>query len=414
MERFKHILIFETEASGHQPDYIRLLISHFPEQNLALKLTFLVSSNLFERLRVTEEITKRIEHGEIEFITLTEHENVKCTHRILWIRSIHRWFTALNYCRRCKADHIHFLFVDHMQFPLAIRLPLPEGITVSGTLFRPSIHYSRLWNITLGLKEKMSNVRKQIFYRLMLTHPGVGTIFSLDEYFASYARKSIPYGHKVHYLPDPSILPADDEQCTFPCSLAHLVPPGKKIFLLFGALDRRKGIFQALKALSMLDDRVAKHTAFIFAGELRDEVRQEFITEFQNYLKSHPGRKVHLEDRFLSDGELVYLLKRCDVVLIPYQRHVGSSGLLIWAASACKPVITQDFGLIGTLTRAYKLGQAVDTTKPSEIAKAIKRFVDRTKMEGITDTEKMAMFVSGRSPKEFSRKFYEGMLRLPD
>ncbi len=57
----------------------------------------------------------------------------------------------------------------------------------------------------------------------------------------------------------------------------------------------------------------------------------------------------------------MYLLKRCDVVLIPYQRHVGSSGLLIWAASAGKPVITQDFGLIGALTRAYKLGQTVDT-----------------------------------------------------
>ena len=413
MKNLKHILIFEPEAAGHCSDYIRLLISYLPEQNFALKLTFLVSLKLFERLRVTEEISQKIEQGEIEFITLTDSETAKCTHRILWIRSLYCWFTALKYCNRCKADHIHFLYVDHMQFPLALKLPVSKGLTVSGILFRPSIHYLQLWNISLSLREKFGSARKKILYRFMLAHPGLGLIFSLDEHFAMYARESLSYGHKVRYLPDPSIFPANGEQGAIMSGLSYLVPPGKKIFLLFGALDRRKGIFEVIQSLSMLDNRTAKKTALIFAGKLRDEVREDFITELHKYLESHPtGVWIRLEDRFLSGDELVYLLKQCDVVLIPYQRHVGSSGLLIWAASVSKPVITQDFGLMGVLTRKYKLGQAIDTTKPFEIAKAIKIFVDGNKEKGIIDREKMATFTSKRSPKEFSRKFFEGIIQV--
>lgn len=412
MENFKRILIFEIETAGHQPDYIRFLISYLTEQNLALKLTVLVSSNLFERLRATEDISQRIEQGEIEFIALTERETAQCMHRILWIRSLYRWFVALKYCERCNANHIHFLHIDHIQFPLALNLPVPKGITISGILFRPLIHYSRLLNISLGLREKIGSARKKILYRFMLAHPAVGMIFSLDEYFASYARENIPHGHKVRYLPDPSMLPANSGQAALRCGLVDLIPSERKSFLLFGSLDRRKGIFQTLKAFSMLEDWVIKHTSFIFAGKLRDEARQEFRTELQNYLKSHPGAAVHLEDRFLSDSEIVALLKRCDVVLMPYQRHIGSSGLLIWAASVKKPVITQDFGLMGVLTRKYQLGQAIDTTRPSEIARAIKIFVDGDKQQRIIDSEKMATFVSRRSPEKFSRKFFDGILQI--
>ena len=413
MESFKRILIFEPEALGHQSDYIRLLISYLPEQNLVLKLTFLVSSKLIERLSVTEEMPQMIEQGEIEFITLTERETAKCTYKILWIRSLYRWLMALKYCKRCNANHIHYLHIDHMQFPLALRLPVPKRITISGILFRPSIHYSQFWNISLSLREKISSSRKKILYRFMLTHPGLKMIFSLDKYFASYAKKTLPNGHKIRYLPDPSMFPADGKQCVLPRGLANLIPPGRKIFLLFGALDKRKGIFEVIQALSMLDTRTAKKTALIFAGKLRDEVKEDFIAELQKYLESHPASVwIHLEDRFLSEDELVHLMRQCDVALIPYQRHIGSSGLLIWAASVKKPVITQNFGLMGVLTREYKLGQAIDTTKPSEIAKAIKIFVDQGKQERIADSEKMATFVNRRSPEEFSRIFFEEIIQV--
>ena len=161
----------------------------------------------------------------------------------------------------------------------------------------------------------------------------------------------------------------------------------------------------------MLDTRTAKKTALIFAGKLRDEVKEDFIAELQKCLESHPASVwIRLENRFLSEDELVHLMRQCDVALIPYQRHVGSSGLLIWAASARKPVITQDFGLMGVLTRKYKLGRAIDTIKPSAIAKAIKIFVDQDKREGIADVEKMATFVNKRFPEAFSRKFFEEII----
>lgn len=62
---------------------------------------------------------------------------------------------------------------------------------------------------------------------------------------------------------------------------------------------------------------------------------------------SGTSAQIKVVDRFLSDDEIPPLVSGADVILAPYLRHVGSSGLLYWPAAAGKSVITQDFGLIG-------------------------------------------------------------------
>jgi len=177
-------------------------------------------------------------------------------------------------------------------------------------------------------------------------------------------------------------------------------------------LDKRKGIFEALEALALLEDRISRHIAFVFAGKIQNNIRAEFMGKINKYLKLHKtGARVYVKDRFLSKNELVQLLKKCDALLIPYQRHVGSSGLLMWAASARKQVITQDCGLIGELVKKYKLGQAVNTTQPGDIAKAVQQVVDGNLKKKLSEREKVALFVKRHSPEEFSKKFFDAILQ---
>ena len=68
-------------------------------------------------------------------------------------------------------------------------------------------------------------------------------------------------------------------------------------------------------------------------------------------------------------------MARSDVVLAPYQRFVGSSGVLMWAARAGRPVLAQEFGLVGRLTRDHRLGAVADSSDPAHLAREIERMI---------------------------------------
>src|SRR5689334_22236304 len=74
-----------------------------------------------------------------------------------------------------------------------------------------------------------------------------------------------------------------------------------------------------------------------------------------------PGLWFKVEDRRLEHAELEMLVDQTDIVLAPYQRFVGSSGVLLWAAWAARPVLAQDFGLVGRLVRDHHLGAVADS-----------------------------------------------------
>jgi len=409
MKNPKHILIIEPEISGHQTDYLNLLASFFTIHTNGNKLSFLVNPRIFERLKITKEMENAIKEEKLKFITLSAKETAGCMHKILWIRAFYRWFITIRYCRRFKIDHMHFLFVDHIQLPLALRMPIPKRVNVSGILFRPSIHYKEAFGNLCTLKEKIRDVRKYILYSLMLKNPRVSEIFSLDKYFVSYAGKHLPDGEKLHYLPDPCLMSSKDRRIFDQFRMRkNLLPQKRKKFLLFGVLDERKGIFATLDALALLEDRVSRGIEIVFAGQLQNGIKRHFLRNVSEYLRLHKdGARLCVKDRYFLKNELIQLLKSCDVLLIPYQRDVGSSGLLFWAASANKPLITQDFGLIGYLVKKYKLGQAVDTSQPAEIAEAIQRSVDEKKAEENGANEDRAIFLKEHSPDEFSKKFFD-------
>ncbi|MGZ5825931.1 MAG: hypothetical protein ACXWIO_07975, partial [Croceibacterium sp.] len=48
------------------------------------------------------------------------------------------------------------------------------------------------------------------------------------------------------------------------------------------------------------------------------------------------------------------------------QRFVGSIGILLWAVRAGRPGLTQEFGMIGRLTRDHRLGTVADSADQIE------------------------------------------------
>ena len=115
-----------------------------------------------------------------------------------------------------------------------------------------------------------------------------------------------------------------------------------------------------------------------------------------------------LAHRWLGDGEIAGLVRWSDVVLAPYQRFVGSSGVLLWAAAAGRPVITQDRGLLGELTRRHGLGTAVDTTDPAALAAAVAAAA-LDESQPPFDRERARTLVAGHGSGRFARLLLDGI-----
>src|SRR3546814_9557044 len=125
-----------------------------------------------------------------------------CTHRRLAVSGFARWWTMRRQLAASGARHGLFLEFDHLSLPLALRLPLGPGRTVSGILFRPSVHYDRVGTATVA--ERLRDLRKAGLYRSMLRHPAVRQVHTLDDGFPGFARSRYRGGDKVTALVDPA------------------------------------------------------------------------------------------------------------------------------------------------------------------------------------------------------------------
>lgn len=123
---------------------------------------------------------------------------------------------------------------------------------------------------------------------------------------------------------------------------------GKKILLTFGLLSRNKSIEVVINALPHV---IEKHpdVVYIVLGATHPHVVEQ-EGEAYRYALHHLVATLRLEkhvlfiDQFVSNEKLLRFLSLCDIYVIPYLgRKQISSGTLIYAMSAGKPVVSTPF-----------------------------------------------------------------------
>jgi colanic acid biosynthesis glycosyl transferase WcaI len=398
----RDLLVLEPDGDGHAEEWLRHLLVHLGRQSQVERIWLAIPGNLRDRL--TEQLPAHLRH-RIGLLALTPTELHYCTHRRLAISGMARWWVMRRYLIRTGAEIGYFLSLDHLTLPLGLGLGA-GGRRLSGILFRPSVHYHEIGNYKPSLGERLRDWRKAVLYRGMLRNPAVDVVLTLDPFFADFASEHYPGGKKVAPVPDPAFpvaaVPANDDRT--PAGL----PQDRHVLLLFGALTERKGVLHLLEALRRLPDAVAGKTAVIIAGRVAPEISDRFLAKEAHVRREKAGLWLKVENRWLSSAEIAALVRRCDIVLAPYQRFVGSSGVLLWAAHAGKPLLTQEYGLLGRLVRDHGLGIAVDTGNPSDLAAAITDMIEQNP-QTLLDTRAAAAFVSQRTPETFASHIYASL-----
>ena len=190
--------------------------------------------------------------------------------------------------------------------------------------------------------------------------------------------------------------------------LMALVPTlsqGQTIHLLFGSLREAKGVRPALKAFHQLNDADARTASLHILGRTRAEIAESLPKLVDALRIQQPKLHVHFEDRYLSEPELSAALHHSDVILAPYLRTEGSSGVLGHAARYKRPVIGPSTGLIGQLIETYGLGTGLPEITATTLSCALRSHLQ--KPDSAVSKQGMKQYVKERSPKAFARTFFQ-------
>jgi glycosyltransferase involved in cell wall biosynthesis len=383
-------LIFDLSRHIHLPTYLQYLLEFSCEKGCVGELFILVWHTFIRSHADVVRLADKSPRRNVHFVTLTRKERERkkeleaadtgvaiALAELLRAGSAARyaalydWELLGRYAASVGATHSTVIHLDSYLPLLASGGAAPGPL--SGIYFGPTFHYGDFGDGAAKSEQDPRALREKFVLARALRDPGLRTLFFLDP-FAAERAGALDGGEKVRFLPDPVRLPAPAPAHVTALREALGIELGRRVFLLFGHLSRRKGAAELLAAVRHLPPELCRRLCLLFVGESNPAYEKELTAAVTDAQARAPVQVVtHL--RYVPHGEVPSYFHLADVVLAPYPRHAGMSGIVLLAAAAGRPVLTSSYGLLGELTRRRNLGLAVDVTRPAALAEGLQRFL---------------------------------------
>lgn len=406
------LMLFDLSIYGHHPGYIRYLLDYWHQEKLSGEVIVLVSP------RFLIEHSDVVKHGEslnsenIRFIAITSKEEGRLKKRNSGInrniRNFQEWLILCRYAAQLKINHVLVMYYDTYQYPLALRLNPP--CKLSGIYFRPTFHYDSFSSSWIENRGNLAIEWEKFVLHQVLENPAIHRLLSLDPFAVEKVEKQV-CKNKLTYLPDPVRIQHYSTDRLAKINQSMGFESHRTIFLLFGALTERKGIYKLLSALDRLADQECEQVAIALVGEASSDHQPQIESQI-NALCAKKNIQIYRNYQFVPDDDVQAYFQIADVVLAPYQRHVGMSGILILAAAKQKPVLSSNYGLMGQMVEKYGLGVAVDSTNPEELAAQMRNFLSSKNL--VCDLVNMKKFAAQNDADEFARIIFSTLYESVD
>jgi glycosyltransferase involved in cell wall biosynthesis len=399
----RKLMLFDLYEEGHHPGYILHLIRYWLQQEFTGQLDVVVTPRFIAK-HTDVVAAANSEQSNVRLVGVTDEEAKVLAPRISpynrAVRSLQEWRLLNKYAALVGCTDCLMMYFDSFQTALLLGKKAPCNL--SGIYFRPTFHYPEFTHYSSTLKDKVQVVREHAVLPRVLNHPSLKTLFCLDRFALNPLLRVSKKIQPIH-LPDPvQTYNPDSKQENFKRDRG--IDHQRKIFLLFGTLDGRKGIYQLLDAIQLLPFSACEQLCLWLVGPTTSDI-QHAITKQIDLITQILPVQIVVQNSFVQENEIQPYFQCADVILAPYQRHVGMSAILVRAAAAQKPVLSSNFGLMGQVVDHYELGLTVDSTNPDKIATALVQLLQGNASQ-IGDHQKMLMFAQENSAQEYAKTIF--------
>lgn len=405
----KKIMLFELSVGGHYPEYISHLIDYWCDRNILGWLNIVVSPLFVKRHgKIQKQVELATNTSNIFLTTIAnkEYERLKPFNNGI-NRNLRAWqelSLAKKYVKKLNPTHVFFPYFDTRQLPLIVGNSL--NCSYSGIYFRPSFHYQFFERYESSWRDKLQHWREKLILSLVLKDSQLKNLFCLDPYAIKHINQ-INSDRKAKYLPDPVKEYSNPVSNLAKLKSSLMIDPSRQVHLLFGGLGKRKGLDKLLDSLALLPTFLCQKLCILILGAMTEECEQQTFNTIKQLESSLPIQII-VRNQYIPEREIQDYFQIADVILAPYQHHVGMSGIINRAAAAGKPVLASDYGLMGEITRRYKLGLAIDSTNTKAITQGLTQFLTNSP-DRYSDFNLMREFALKNSPENFADTIFNSI-----
>ena len=285
------------------------------------------------------------------------------------------FFTTRNYVInlwKYTANELKYANID-VKNDIVFFPSIDEYISAYITLFKIQKYFKYKWT---GLYVKSKYIREKQSYAFfrkgilninhLLNLNNCINIAILDSGIINELTNRFP-SKKFTFLPD--IISEDSPDTSF-IEYQKIVnlAMGRKIILLIGAIDKRKGIINLLQSAKKLDE---KKYFFVIAGKIYNETfttKEQFDLEV---LTEEVKNCFFYNQKIATESQFNAMISISDILFAAYIDFPYSSNMIGKASFFKKPIIVSTGYLMQEIVEKYNLGIAVNQNNLEEIAYSI-------------------------------------------
>jgi glycosyltransferase involved in cell wall biosynthesis len=371
----KRVLIVEPHTRGHHGPYLQWMAEGLVERGFKITLRTLPESMNHPSLQyIADSFPESVDIISSDFKDHVNRYTGGTTYlakrEFAYWRLFRKWYRQDRVTGK-GADFVFLPYLDHCLYAIGL-LGSPFGKTPwIGIAMRPSFHYDEM-GITAPTPPLLK--LKRLLFLRVIKNRYLKSLLTIDQPLVEYLENRINNFEKVNFLPEPCDLGILLDQREAKKKLG--IDPCRKIVLVYGALNSRKGAGDLLRAIA--DSACPKVIGVVLAGKVADDIRALFKEQWVKTLQK--GKRIFVIDRFITTEDERILFSAVDMVWLGYRDHYTSSGVLVQAARAGLPVIACEEGIIGWQTTRHNMGIVVQTHDTASIVSGIKQLTEHEEM----------------------------------